>query len=57
MAIAPNDNILTVNAGDGMIVETTEGGRQVASKSIDVSNSGHGGRTLFGLAAAPSRNA
>jgi DNA-binding beta-propeller fold protein YncE len=51
LAIAPNGNILTVNAGDGNIVETTPGGKQVAMKSIDVSQQGAG--TLFGLAITP----
>lgn len=46
--IAPNTDILTVNAGDGNIVETTPGGSQVKVKTIDTS--GMGGGTLFGLA-------
>jgi hypothetical protein len=49
--IAPNENILTVNAGDGNIVETTERGSQIAVKTIDTS--GAGGGTLFGLAITP----
>jgi hypothetical protein len=48
LAIAPNGNILTVNGGDGLIVETTPAGNQVASRNIDVSQ--QGGGTLFGLA-------
>ena len=48
LAIAPNGDILTVNAGDGNIVETTPGGSQVAVKNIDTSGAGAG--TLFGLA-------
>jgi hypothetical protein len=51
MAIAPNGNILTVNAGDGNIVETAPNGKQVAIKGIDTS--GQGGGTLFGLAVVP----
>jgi hypothetical protein len=51
LAIAPNGDILTVNAGDGNIIETTERGKQVAVKDIDVSQQGAG--TLFGLAIAP----
>jgi hypothetical protein len=54
LAIAPNGNILTVNGGDGLIVETTPAGKQVASRNIDVSN--QGGGTLFGLAIAPDGN-
>jgi hypothetical protein len=53
LAIAPNGDILTVNAGDGNIVETTPGGSQVAVKMIDTS--GQGGGTLFGLAITGNR--
>jgi hypothetical protein len=56
LAIAPNGNILTVNSGDGLIVETTREGKQVASRFIDVSKMGNGGGTLFGLAIAPGEN-
>ncbi len=49
LAIAPNDDILTVNAGDGNIVETTPDGHQVVTRLLDSS----GGGTLFGLAVAP----
>ena len=55
LAIAPNGNILTVNGGDGRIVETTPFGRQVAVKTID-HNSGGGGN-LFGLAVKPGADA
>ncbi len=48
LAIAPNGDILTVNAGDGNMVEITPFGQQVAVKAIDVSMQGAG--TLFGLA-------
>jgi hypothetical protein len=51
LAIAPNGDILTVNAGDGNMVETTPEGKQVAVKAVDVSN--QGGGTLFGLAIMP----
>jgi hypothetical protein len=51
LAIAPNGNILVTNAGDGNIVETTQGGNQVAFKPIDVSGVGAG--TLFGLTVTP----
>lgn len=37
LAIAPNGHILTVNAGDGNIVETTPRGRQVAVRTLDSS--------------------
>ena len=48
LAIAPNGDIVTVNAGDGNMVETTPGGTQVAVKNVDLTETGAG--TLFGLA-------
>lgn len=51
LAVAPNGNILTVNANDGNLVETTPGGMQVKTKMIDTSGMGAG--TLFGLAVRP----
>jgi len=54
LVIAPDGDILTVNAGDGNMVETTPAGRQVAVKAVDVSQ--QGGGTLFGLVIAPHRN-
>jgi hypothetical protein len=53
LAMAPNDHILTVNAGDGNIVETTPSGRQVATMTLDSSGSPPGAGALFGLAVAP----
>lgn len=50
LAIAPNGDILTVNAANGLIVETTRGGRHVGARFIDVSHSRKGAGTLFGLA-------
>ena len=55
LAIAPNGDILTVNAGDGNMVETTPGGMQVAVKTVD-NNSGGAGN-LFGLAVKPGADA
>ena len=52
LAIAPNQDILTVNAGDGNLVETTPSGVQSAPKLIDTSGAGAG--TLFGLAVRPN---
>jgi DNA-binding beta-propeller fold protein YncE len=49
LAIAPNGDILTVNGGDGFIVETTPKGAQVDSKMI----TNNGGGALFGLAVLP----
>jgi hypothetical protein len=44
-----------VNGGDGNIVETTPGGRQVAFKTIDNNMGGAG--DLFGLAVKPGADA
>ncbi|HKV54152.1 MAG TPA: hypothetical protein VJN94_05855 [Candidatus Binataceae bacterium] len=52
LAVAPNRDILTVNAGDDNIVETTPSGSQVAVAPI---TSGGGG-SLFGLAVTPTEN-
>ncbi|AZM46953.1 hypothetical protein DMB38_15070 [Streptomyces sp. WAC 06738] len=50
LAIAPNGHILTVNGGDGDIVETTPEGRQVAHRQLDNSGDPPGAGALFGLA-------
>ena len=52
LAIAPNGDILTTNAGDGNMVETTPAGVQVTVKAVDVTATGAG--TLFGLAIRPA---
>ena len=52
LAIAPNQNILSANAGDGNLIETTPGGSQFPPRSIDTSGQGAG--TLFGLAVKPN---
>ena len=54
LAIAPNGHVLTVNAGDGNIVETTPAGKQVASFLLDSSGSPPGAGALFGLAVTPN---
>jgi len=51
LALAPNGDILTTNAGDGNIVETTPGGGQVA---VTTAESETGAGSLFGLVVAPS---
>jgi hypothetical protein len=50
LAIAPGGDILTVNSGDGNLVETTPAGNQVAVKTVNPAGAG----ALFGLAVAPS---
>jgi hypothetical protein len=51
LTIAPNGNILTANAGDGNIVETTPGGKQVVARSADKKT---GAGSLFGLVVNPA---
>lgn len=51
LAIAPGGDILSVNGGDGNIVETTPGGNQIAMQTLVPD----GGGDLFGLAVAPHR--
>jgi hypothetical protein len=53
LAVAPGGDVLTVNGGDGLIVETTPGGAQVAKRQLDKSGSPAGAGALFGLAIAP----
>ncbi|MBV9451386.1 MAG: hypothetical protein JO345_36415 [Streptosporangiaceae bacterium] len=53
LAVAPGGDILTVNGGDGNIVEVTPGGVQVAVKTI----TGGGAGALFGLAVKPGHRA
>jgi hypothetical protein len=55
LAIAPGGDILTVNGGNGNMVETTRFGKQVAVKTIDKNMGGAG--NLFGLAVKPGADA
>jgi hypothetical protein len=57
LAIAPNGDILTVNAGNGDMVETTPGGQQVAHVTVDNQGSPAGAGNLFGLAVKPGADA
>jgi hypothetical protein len=50
LTLAPGGDILTTNAGDGNIVETTPAGNQVATAAADTKT---GAGSLFGLAVAP----
>ncbi|MGE7439818.1 hypothetical protein [Kitasatospora sp. NPDC001175] len=50
MALTPKGDILTVNGGDGNIVETTPKGKQVAVKQINSEGTPPGAGALFGLA-------
>ena len=56
LAIAPNGDILTVNSGDGNLVETTPAGFQFTPVNLDSTGSPPppgGAGALFGLAVAP----
>jgi hypothetical protein len=53
LTLAPNGDILTANADDGNLVETTPGGAQVATK---VGDSQTGAGSLFGLVVTPDGN-
>jgi hypothetical protein len=53
LILAPNGDILTANAGDGNIVETTPAGKQVLIRTADTKT---GAGSLFGLVLAPAGN-
>jgi hypothetical protein len=57
LATAPNGDVLSVNAADGLIVETTPRGHQVATTMLDDSGSPAGSGALFGLALTPDQRA
>jgi hypothetical protein len=46
LVLAPNGDILTTNAGDGNVVETTPAGKQVMTRTLDTKT---GAGSLFGL--------
>jgi plastocyanin len=50
LALAPNGDMVTTNAGDGNMVETTPAGQQVAVQTADKKT---GAGSLFGLAIPP----
>ena len=55
LTVAPGGDIVTVNGGDGNLVEVTPGGAQVVIKNIDPAGAGAG--DLFGLAVKPGADA
>lgn len=57
LAISPFGTILTTNGGDGNLVETTRGGKQIAVRQLDASGDPPGAGALFGLAVAPHKRA
>jgi hypothetical protein len=57
LIVAPGGDILTVNAGNGWLVETTPSGNQIAVRQLDKSGSPPGAGALFGLAVQPGHDA
>ena len=57
LVIAPNGDILTVNGGNGNLVEITPSGTQIAVSRLDSSGSPKGAGALFGLAVVPGHDA
>ncbi|MGI9008494.1 MAG: hypothetical protein ACR2FU_20275 [Streptosporangiaceae bacterium] len=53
LTVAPGGDVLTVNGGNGKIVDTSPRGVQVASRFLDRSGSPPGAGALFGLVVAP----
>jgi plastocyanin len=54
LTLAPNGDILTTNAGDGNIVETSPAGQQLLTRTADKKT---GAGSLFGLVVAPHGSA
>jgi hypothetical protein len=57
LVVAPGGDILTVNSGDGNLVEVTPFGFQIAVRTLDSSGSPPGAGALFGLAVKPHHRA
>jgi hypothetical protein len=57
LVVAPGGDILTVNSGDGHLVEITPFGFQIAVRTLDRSGSPPGAGALFGLAVKPHHRA
>ena len=57
LAIAPNGDILTMNAGNGQIVDSRPNGKRAGARFVDLSRSRNGAGTLFGVAVAPGGDA
>ena len=53
LTVAPNGDVLTVNGGNGKIIDISPQGGQVATRFLDRSGSPPGAGALFGLAIAP----
>jgi hypothetical protein len=57
LVVAPGGDILTVNGGNGNLVEITPFGAQIAVRRLDSSGSPPGAGALFGLAVKPGHDA
>lgn len=57
LTVAPGGDILTVNAGNGNLVELTPAGFQFPVRTLDKSGSPAGAGALFGLAVQPGHDA
>jgi hypothetical protein len=57
LVVAPGGDILTVNGGNGNLVETTPFGAQIAVRRLDSSGSPPGAGALFGLVVKPGHRA
>jgi len=57
LVVAPGGDILTVNSGDGNLVEVTPSGAQIAVRTLDSSGSPAGAGALFGLVVKPGHRA
>ena len=57
LVVAPGGDILTVNGGNGNLVEITPSGYQIAVRTLDSSGSPPGAGALFGLAVKPGHRA
>jgi sugar lactone lactonase YvrE len=55
LSTAPNGDVLSVNAADGLIVETTPSGSQVATATLDATGTPPGAGALFGVALTPNQ--
>jgi hypothetical protein len=55
LSTAPNGDVLSVNAADGLIVETTPSGSQVATATLDATGTPPGAGALFGMALTPNQ--
>jgi len=57
LVVAPGGDVLTVNGGNGNLVEITPSGAQIAVRRLDSSGSPPGSGALFGLAVKPGHDA